>query len=277
MKKILSNCMRSKKGVMIMLGCFLMVMMTLVLIFGTYYTVDTGEVSIVSRFGRVVGVSEPGPHLKVPFIERRDKMVTRDQSYLIDSMSVSTKDMQTITLKINIQAKVADPMLVYSNFRNNYDTSLIGPRAREIIQANVSNYTIEEFISERQKLSSEINDSLEKELLVYGIAVRNISILDHDFSPEYDRAIERKKIAEQEQERVAIENQTALNTAKSRAEIAKELLTEKKTLLDVNKLEAATLNEYIIMKAFIEKWDGKMPQTVVGNPMDMMLKKAVEK
>lgn len=262
---------------MFLIGCFLMLMMVLVLIFGTYYTVDTGEVSIVSRFGRVVGVSEPGPHLKVPFVERREIMITRDQSYLIDSMSVSTKDMQTITLKINIQAKVVDPMLVYKSFKNNYDTSLIGPRAREIIQANVSNYTIEEFISERQKLSNEINVGLEKELIGYGIEVRNISILDHDFSPEYDRAIERKKIAEQEQERASIENQTALNTAKSKANIAKELLSEKKTLLEVNKLEAATLNEYIIMKAFIEKWDGKMPQTVVGSPMDLMLKKAVEK
>lgn len=273
----LSKCMRNKKGVMFLIGCFLMLMMVLVLIFGTYYTVDTGEVSIVSRFGRVVGVSEPGPHLKVPFVERREIMITRDQSYLIDSMSVSTKDMQTITLKINIQAKVVDPMLVYKSFKNNYDTSLIGPRAREIIQANVSNYTIEEFISERQKLSNEINVGLEKELIGYGIEVRNISILDHDFSPEYDRAIERKKIAEQEQERASIENQTALNTAKSKANIAKELLSEKKTLLEVNKLEAATLNEYIIMKAFIEKWDGKMPQTVVGSPMDLMLKKAVEK
>ena len=273
----LSNCMRNKKGIMFLIGCFLMLMMALVLIFGTYYTVDTGEVAIVSRFGRVVGVSEPGPHLKVPFVERREIMITRDQSYLIGSMSVSTKDMQTITLKINIQAKVVDPMLVYKSFKNNYDTSLIGPRAREIIQSNVSNYTIEEFISERQKLSNEINAELQKELIGYGIEVRNISILDHDFSPEYDRAIERKKIAEQEQERASIENQTALNTAKSKANIAKELLSEKKTLLEVNKLEAATLNEYIIMKAFIEKWDGKMPQTVVGSPMDLMLKKAVEK
>lgn len=256
---------------------FLLVLLAAILAFGTYYKVNTGEVAIVSRFGKVVGVSEPGPHFKIPIMETRDTMITRDQSYLIDNMSVSTKDMQTITLKIQIQARITDPMLVYTNFRNSYDTSLIAPRAREVIQANVSNYTIEEFIGERQQLSNEINDNLSKDLIRYGIEVRNISILDHDFSPEYDKAIERKKIAEQDQERQAIENQTALNTAKNRVDVAKALLDEKNTLVEVNKLESQTLNEYIIMDRFIQKWDGKMPQTMVGTPMDLMLKKAVEK
>ena len=38
-------------------------------LFSTYYQVNADEVGVVQRFGRYVRTTDPGPHLKIPFIE----------------------------------------------------------------------------------------------------------------------------------------------------------------------------------------------------------------
>ncbi|HEV7501030.1 MAG TPA: SPFH domain-containing protein, partial [Vicinamibacteria bacterium] len=38
-----------------------------VLFFTSYFQVEPDEVGIVQRFGRYVGTSDPGPHVKIPF------------------------------------------------------------------------------------------------------------------------------------------------------------------------------------------------------------------
>lgn len=246
------------------------------------YTVETGEVAVLSQFGKVYGTAGEGMHFKLPLIQSYTKIIVRNTNYDFNQMSVSTKDMQSILLDLKVQLTIKDAENVYKAFKARYEQDFIRPRVNEIVQASISKYTIEEFVSKRQELSTLIFLELQKEFTKYGFGVSNVSIINHDFSIEYEKAIETKKVAEQkvetakfEQEKIRVEaaNKIELErinqekmviAAQNKVKLAEYELREKELRAKANKVEAESLSPNLLRKMELEKWDGKLPQ-VVGN------------
>ena len=259
------------------------------------YTVETGEVAVLSQFGKVYGTAEEGMHFRLPLIQTYTKLIVRNTNYDFNQMSVSTKDMQSILLDLKIQLTIKDAENVYKAFKTRYEEDLIRPRVNEIVQASISKYTIEEFISKRQELSTleefiskrqELSTLVFKELqdefIKYGFEVTNVSIVNHDFSLEYEKAVEAKKIAEQkvetaqfEQEKLKVEAEKRIELeqleqekriveAENKIKLATYEYQERELRAKANKIEAESLSPNLLKKMEIEKWDGKLPQ-VVGN------------
>lgn len=251
-----------------------------VVAFSSAYVVETGEVAIISTFGKVEGISGPGLHFKIPFVQSLDIMETREKNYTFvktvsneafdhvtegdTSMTVSTKDLQSINVEFSVQASVADPEKLYTSFKNRHENAFIRPRVREVVQASISKYTIEEFISKRSEISRVILESLVEDFKKYGLTVSNISIINHDFSNEYEAAIERKKVAEQAVETAKAEQEKLAVEALNRVKIAEYELQEKELQAKANQVEAASLSPVLLEKMKIEKWNGVLPY-VQGN------------
>lgn len=246
------------------------------------YTVETGEVAVLSQFGKVYGTAEEGMHFRLPLIQTYTKLIVRNTNYDFNQMSVSTKDMQSILLDLKIQLTIKDAENVYKAFKTRYEEDLIRPRVNEIVQASISKYTIEEFISKRQELSTLVFKELQDEFIKYGFEVTNVSIVNHDFSLEYEKAVEAKKIAEQkvetaqfEQEKLKVEAEKRIELeqleqekriveAENKIKLATYEYQERELRAKANKIEAESLSPNLLKKIEIEKWDGKLPQ-VVGN------------
>lgn len=246
------------------------------------YTVETGEVAVLSQFGKVYGTAEEGMHFRLPLIQTYTKLIVRNTNYDFNQMNVSTKDMQSILLDLKIQLTIKDAENVYKAFKTRYEEDLIRPRVNEIVQASISKYTIEEFISKRQELSTLVFKELQDEFIKYGFEVTNVSIVNHDFSLEYEKAVEAKKIAEQkvetaqfEQEKLKVEAEKRIELeqleqekriveAENKIKLATYEYQERELRAKANKIEAESLSPNLLKKMEIEKWDGKLPQ-VVGN------------
>lgn len=244
------------------------------------YTVETGEVAILSQFGKVYGVAGEGLNFKLPIVQSKKILVVRNVTYNFNQMSVSTKDMQTLDLDLKVQISIKNPEIVYKKFKTRYEDDYIRPRVNEIVQANISKYTIEEFVSKRQQLSLVILRELQAELENSGFIVENVSIVNHDFSDQYEKAIEAKKVAEQkvetakfEQEKIRveannrielekIEQEKKIIAAKNKIELAQYELKEKELKAKANRIESESLSPNLLKKMEIEKWDGKMPQVI---------------
>ena len=143
-----------------------------VLILGTgltnCYTVNTGEVAIVSTNGKLDKVEGEGLHFKLPLIQSKVFLETRERSYIFGkteeqdtTLEVSTKDMQSIKLEFSVQANIPDPEKLYRAFGTKYENRFIRPRVKEIVQATIAKYTIEEFVSKRAEISKQIFEDLK--------------------------------------------------------------------------------------------------------------------
>ena len=103
-----------------------------------------------------------------------------------------------------------------------------------------------------------------------GISVTSVNILDLSFSKEFDEAIEKKQIVEQqtqqakyELEKAKVENEKKIENAKAEAEVMKQQnaeITDK--TLELKRLE--------IQQKLIEKWSGNLPTTVLNDNINSL-------
>nr|DAX66552.1 MAG TPA: High frequency of lysogenization C protein [Bacteriophage sp.] len=253
------------------------VVIILALLFWNGYTVDTGEVAIISNFGKVSKIETEGLHFKIPFVQSRTYMETREKTYIFGktdemdtTMEVSTKDMQSIKLEFTVQASIIDPMKLYTAFQSKYESRFIRPRVKEIVQATISRYTIEEFVSKRAEISKQIYEDLKDDFALYGISVSNVSLVNHDFSDDYERAIEKKKVAEQEVETAKAYQQKLLVEQENKVKLAEYELKEKELKAKANAIESNSLSPQLLRKMTIEKWNGQLPK-VQGNNTNTLI------
>lgn len=261
LKKIITITGISVLGVLIFLTLFL-----------SCYTVNTGEVAIISKFGKIVDIKGDGLNFKMPFVTSKDIIVVRNTTYNFSKVEVSTKDMQTITIDLKMQVEITDPELVYRNFRNTYINSYINPVAYESIQSVIAQYNIQDFVAKRQEVSNKMLTSMKFKFSENGFNIRSINIVNHDFSDAYEKAIERTKIAEQDKLTSQKEYEKQLEIAKKKKEIAEALKEEKEIVIKTMEMEANTLNDKVLKKMFIEKWDGKLPTTMADSEIVKMIK-----
>ena len=247
----------------------ILVVLGTVLMFFSFYTVRTGEVAVVSRFGRINRLSNAGLNFKIPFIESKTKLETREKIYYFSkdndkntSIDVSSKDIQSINIELTVQASISDVKKLYTAFNGKHEDRFIRPRVREIVQATISKYTIEEFVTKRTEISNLILEDLKYDFEVYGLTVSNISITNHDFSDEYEKAVESKKVAEQGVEKAKAEQQKISIEAENKIKIAEFKLKEKELEAQANLVESKSLTKEILRSRAIEKWNGEMPKAL---------------
>lgn len=230
------------------------------------FTVQTGEVAIMKRFGKVTGIKKEGLNYKLPFVDSSEIVVVKEQTIRFGegeeyaTLSASTRDMQTVQIELTVSDVVNDPLKLYTSFTGNHVNALLVPRIRDAVQSNVAKYTIEQFVAQRAALATNIFDELKIELEPYGITLTNVSITNHDFSDSYEAAVEAKKVAEQEVETERQKQEKKIVEAESAVKLAELEIQKKTAQAQANKIETESLSEQILTKYWIEKWNGQLPK-----------------
>ena len=234
---------------------FLYVLIGVVLLFtlfSSFQTIESGEVGLKVRFGKIVDSSlNEGLNLKIPYIEQIQKVNIKVQKSEIRVES-STKDMQTIdtTIAVNYRVDSKKASNLYRTVGNSYEVTVLEPAIKESIKSAIAQYNAEEITTKRSEVSSNCLKALQGKVEKYGIVVEDFNLTDFSFSEEYTKAIEDKQVAEQKLEKTKLE---------AEAKIIEAEATKK-----ANDLLKQSLTDELIAKQFIEKWDGKLPSTYAG-------------
>lgn len=234
----------------------------IIILFGCFSTIKTGEIGIKTRFGKIVGsTTNEGIIFKSP-IEKIEKINIKVQKYKNkDALSTSTKDMQivnNIKVSINYQIDGTNVVELYKKVGINYSDTILEPAIQETIKGVISKYTSEELVTKRSEISLDINNTLNERIKNYGINSVSVAINNFDFSEAYNQAIEQKAVAEQN----VLKAQQELEQTKVEAE---KKIVEAEATNKANELLKQNVTDEVLMKQFIEKWDGKLPTTYAGN------------
>lgn len=227
--------------------------------------VPAGHRGVVLQLGAVKGIVGEGFHYRIPLVQKFEMFNVQVQKTQTDAAAAS-KDLQTISSKIALNYHV-DPVTVARIFQEigtGFESKVIDPAVQEAVKAIVARYTAEELITKRQQVALEIQDQLTSRLRKSDLIVDAFSIVNFDFSAEFNRAIESKQTAEQ----LALKAQRDLQRIKIEAE---QKITQAQAEAEALRLQKAEvtaelirLREIEVQKQAVEKWDGKLPQ-VTGN------------
>lgn len=273
----------------------------LICLLGCIKTVPTGSTGIVTTFGRIEDITlDAGIHFMNP-VKRVINMDNRTQKQSIE-MSCFSSDIQEVSViyTVNYQINKANAQEIYRTIGTEYFDKIVMPKVLESVKAIFAKYTAEDLIASRSVLSKEIEAILVDDLASENIQITATSIENIDFTDAFTDAVEAKQVAEQnklkaqtEQAQATLEAEAqadrqvikakadadaAIVAAKADAEVAK--ISADSSLYQGEK-EATILQRVgeqmerypnLVRYKYYEKWDGKLPETVLGDSeviMDM--------
>ena len=246
-----------------------------VTIITSFTTIPTGYVGVKTRFGQVQDtVIQEGLNFKMPYVEKIVKIDCKTQKCEYE-MEASSKDLQKVSnikAAVNYNVDKSKANTLYREIGKDFKGVIIEPAIYESVKQGMSQYTAEELIAKRSEVSNVIVTLLTDKLESRGIAITALNITDFSFSQEFDDAIEKKQVTEQqtqqakyELEKAKVENEKKIENAKTEAEVMKqqnEQITE----------QTLKLKELENQSALIEKWNGQLPTTVTDDVLSILNK-----
>ena len=162
--------------------------------------IDEFERGILFRFGKFAKSLKPGWHIILPIIHSYKKVDIRTKAVDVPEQEAITKDNVSIKINAVLYYKIFDAsksILAVQNF--NYAVSQLAQTTMRNIVGSVS---LDELLSEREKLSTEICNIVDEATDPWGIKVENVELKDVALPEEMKRVI--AKVAEAEREKQAV-------------------------------------------------------------------------
>lgn len=225
-----------------------------ILAFSSFGSVPIGSKGIRTQLGVIKGSLDNGVYMKIPFFQKVVKMNVQNQKEQVDA-EASSSDLQVVHTQVAVNYNVYPDKIanLYQEIGTEYKTVVIDPAIQEAVKSATAKYTAENLITKRQEVQDEIKHFLVERLAPKYIQVTDLSIINFDFSSQFNNAIESKVTAEQN----ALAAKNKLEQANYEAQAIK--ITS----------EAANNEKYIQLQSLdvereaIKKWNGVLPQQMI--------------
>ena len=263
----------------------LLAVLLLIVLMGSWYTVNETERGVLLRNGALVGVVEPGLSFKIPLIETVKRISVQSNATTYQGLQAYSKDQQTATLHVSVSWHVvpAEVGKVYTQYQDldGLVSRLISRQVPTQVENVFGQYNAVSAVQNRGKFVADvtkaIRDSVTGPVVIDGVQVENI-----DFSDDYERSIALRMKAEVEvktrEQMLAteqVEAQIVVTRAQAEADskVAQAKADAEATRLrgsaEADAIKAKTLalssNPMLIELTKAERWDGKLPTTVLPN------------
>lgn len=186
----------------------------IVIIFSSIRQIDEYERGIKFTLGKFSKIMSPGWNLVLPIFQSHKKVDIRTKAVDVPEQDAITKDNVSIKINAVLYYKIFDASLAILAVENfNYAVSQL---AQTTMRNAVGTVTLDELLSEREKISEEICKIVDEATDPWGIKVENVELKDVSLPEEMKRVI--AKAAEAEREKTAI-----ITKAKGEVEAAENI------------------------------------------------------
>ena len=191
-------------------------LVVLIIILTSIRQIDEYERGVLFAHGKFKKILQPGWHIVLPIIRSYKKVDIRTKAVDVPEQEAITRDNVSIKINAVLYYKIFDAsksILAVQNF--NYAVSQLAQTTMRNIVGSVS---LDELLTEREKLSTEICKIVDEETDPWGIKVENVELKDISLPEEMKRVI--AKVAEAEREKQAV-----ITKANGEVEAANNLAT----------------------------------------------------
>lgn len=200
--------------------------------------IDEYQRGILFSFGKFSRILKPGWHIVLPIINRVVKVDIRTKTVDVPEQEAITRDNVSIRINAVLYYKIFDASKAVISVENyNYAVSQL---AQTTMRNIVGSVTLDELLSERDKLSTQICQIVDEATDPWGIKVENVELKDIALPEELKRVISRVAEAEREKQAVITKSQGEVEASENLARAA-EVMGSTPGALHLRTL--ATLND----------------------------------
>jgi regulator of protease activity HflC (stomatin/prohibitin superfamily) len=177
--------------------------------------VDQGFIGVVTQLGRYDREAQPGICFVVPFLQHVVLVDTRETPRTGDRQEVITRDNVAVAVNATIFSQVVDAKLALFNV-SNYAIA-IEQQARTTLRNAFGNVSLDEALSERERINAGMQQQMEVVTDKWGIRINRIEVVDITPPAQILQAMALQKQADQEKRARILssegEQQSAINIA----------------------------------------------------------------
>ena len=196
------------------------------------------ERGVIFRLGRVITAKGPGLIILIPVIDKIVKVSLRLVAMDVDPQDVITRDNVSVKVNAVIYFRVIDPTKAIVEVENY--TYAMSQLAQTTLRSVCGQAELDELLSERDKINSELQEILDTHTDPWGIKVATVELKHIDLPQEMQRAMARQAEAERERRAKVINAEGEYQAANKLAE-ASEIIEKHPTALQLRYLQ--TMNE----------------------------------
>lgn len=179
------------------------------------------ERGVTFTLGKYSGIRTPGLRLVVPYLQTVTKVDIRTTPIDVPKQEVITKDNITVYVDAIVYFRVLDPAKAVLETTNyTYATTNFAQAALRDITGN---FELDELLSKRDEISSQIREIVDKETDKWGIDIQNVKLQNIELPADMKRAMAKQAEAERERRAAIIVAEGEKAAAKAVAEAAKTL------------------------------------------------------
>ena len=150
----------------------------LTLILGSFFTVSTAQVAIITRFGKFLRVAEAGLNWKMPYFDTVSGIVSLRVNQIALTMETKTKDNVFVTIPISVQNRVR-PERVYDAFYKLSDpVAQIKSYVEQVILGHVPSMTLDEVFASQYSIAAAVKQELDADMAAFGYEIVNVLVTD---------------------------------------------------------------------------------------------------
>jgi regulator of protease activity HflC (stomatin/prohibitin superfamily) len=168
-------------------------------IFGSFFTVQTAQVAIITRFGRFVRSADAGLNWKIPFIDSVDGRMSLRVNQIALTMETKTRDNVFVTIPISVQTRVRPEKVSAAYYSLSNPQSQIQAYVEQVVLGHVPGMTLDDVFASQSSIAAAVKHELDVDMAAFGYEIVNVLVTDIIPDPKVKAAMNDINAAQREQ------------------------------------------------------------------------------
>jgi len=161
---------------LVILAIAALIVLTLVL--GSFFTVNTAQVAVVTRFGKFLRIAEPGLNWKMPYLDSVAGLVSLRVNQIALTMETKTKDNVFVTIPISVQNRVRPEKVYDAYYKLSDPVAQIKSYVEQVILGHVPSMTLDEVFASQSSIAAAVKQELDADMALFGYEIVNVLVTD---------------------------------------------------------------------------------------------------
>src|ERR1039457_429286 len=153
-------------------------LIVLIIFLSSFFTVNTAEVAIITRFGKFLRVADPGLNWKRPFFDTVAGIVSLRVNQISLTMETKTKDNVFVTIPISVQNRVRPEKVYDAYYKLSDPTAQIKSYVEQVILGHVPGMTLDEVFASQSSIAAAVKLELDADMATFGFEIVNVLVTD---------------------------------------------------------------------------------------------------
>jgi regulator of protease activity HflC (stomatin/prohibitin superfamily) len=161
-----------------LIALLIVAVIVLFVILGSFFTVSTAEVAVITRFGKFLRIADPGLNWKSPFFDSVAGLVSLRVNQITLTMETKTKDNVFVTIPISVQNRVRPEKVYDAYYKLSDPVAQIKSYVEQVILGHVPGMTLDEVFASQSSIAAAVKQELDADMALFGYEIVNVLVTD---------------------------------------------------------------------------------------------------